>query len=745
MMLRQYLSAFFAKRTVRILFILLILLAIGITWQTRQEIQPFPPTLSLANTDVRKVQLLDKNGIPLIITYQNDWNLHNIVPLHKIPKTLQQIFILSEDKRFYEHHGVDWSARWHAIAQNIKSFRIVRGASTMTEQVVRMLHPRPRTFWSRWVESFEAAHLEEQYSKADILEFYLNQIPYASQRRGVVQAARHYFDRDLDTLNLKEMMALSVLVRSPSRLDLRRGTTEIERPLKVLAQRLLEQGVINETEYQTALNTPLELREPPLPVQAAHFVQYVYTSQAVDKLQTRGHLYTTIDAKVQTAVQAILDQRLSDLQKQKVSNGAVLIIDNQDASVVAWVNSGISSPNIPVSFIDTVTTPRQPGSTLKPLLYAMALAKGWTAATLIDDSPLAESVGTGLHNYRNYSRSHYGQLRLRDALGNSLNIPAIRTIQFVGATQFLRQLQELGMQSLTATADFYGDGLALGNGAVTLYELVQAYTTLANNGVFRPLHVLRNQDTGIQRAIFTPEVSQIIGNILSDSDARRLEFGRGALLRFPVQTAVKTGTSTDYRDAWAVGFNYRYTVGVWFGNLTEEPMSEVSGSTGPALALRAVFAELNRYTETQPLPLSPRLVKMDICRESGLQASGNCPSRTEWFVAGTEPNQALPQLLNMAMVESIRLQQPNDGLQLALDPRIPDDKEAFAFALANPLPNAGTQIDWLVNGQIIGTTPATNPRFLWQVQRGTHIAQARLWTETSEQPLETPAVMFYVK
>ncbi|ALG68413.1 transglycosylase domain-containing protein [Beggiatoa leptomitoformis] len=742
-MLSTHLYTLFTRRSFRFFIFFCLLIVISITWLTINEIQPFPSSLSLANADVRKVQLLDKNGVPLVITYQNDWNLNDIVPLHKIPQILQQIFILSEDKRFYEHHGADWQARWHATAQNLKLGRVVRGASTMTEQVVRMLHPRPRTFWSRWVEGFEAANLEKQFSKTDILEFYLNQIPYASQRRGVVQAARHYFDRDLDTLNLKEMMALSVLVRSPSRLDLRRGTREIEKPLTVLAQRLLEQGIISKIEYQTALATPLELHQPPLPIQAPHFVQHIYTSQPVDKLQNRGRLYTTIDASIQTSIQTLLDQRLSDLKKQRVSNGAVLVVDNQTANVLAWVNSGISSPNVPISFIDTVITPRQPGSTLKPLLYAMALAKGWTAATLIDDSPLAESVGAGLHNYRNYSRSHYGLLRLRDALGNSLNIPAIRTVQFVGANNFLKQLHELGMQSLTANTDFYGDGLALGNGAVTLFELVQAYTTLANNGIYRPLQVLRNNDSVSQRTVFTPEVTHLIGNILSDSDARRLEFGRGALLRFPVQTAVKTGTSTDYRDAWAIGFNHRYTVGVWFGNLTEEPMSEVSGSTGPALALRAIFAELNRYTDTQALPLSPRLVKMDICRETGLQADGHCPSRTEWFVAGTEPATEPPQWVN-APINNIRLQQPNDGLQLALDPRIPDDKEAFAFTLASPLPE-GTQIDWLVNGEVVGTSAVTTPRYLWQVQRGTFVAQARLWTNEGDNPLETPAVTFYVK
>jgi len=240
--------------------LLILLLASSVLfWKTATSLAPPPDTLSVADSSVRKVQVLDRHATPLTITYQNDWNIHDYVPLHEIPEILQQIFILAEDKRFYEHNGPDWRARWHAMFQNIMALRVVRGASTMSEQTVRILHPRPRTFWSRWLEGFEATRLEERFSKADILEFYLNQVPYVSQRRGVMQAARHYFDRDLDTLNLKEMMALAVLVRAPSRLDLRKGTTEIEAPITRLADRLLELALITSADYQNLLTTPLQL------------------------------------------------------------------------------------------------------------------------------------------------------------------------------------------------------------------------------------------------------------------------------------------------------------------------------------------------------------------------------------------------------------------------------------------------------------------------------------------------------
>lgn len=722
---------------------LLLLIAGGLAWLTTSEFMPFPHDLSLSHSKIRKAQVLDRNDTPLTITYQNQWNIHDYVPLHVIPEMLQRVFITAEDKRFYEHQGPDWAARWHAMFQNIKSLRVVRGASTITEQSVRILHPRPRTFWSRWVEGFEAQQLEAQFSKADILEFYLNQVPYAHQRRGVVQAARHYFDRDLDTLNLKEMMALAVLVRAPSRLDLKRGTKAIEKPIAYLAKKMFEDHQINQSDYESVLTTPLSLKDASLTVQASHFVNYIYDSQPVETLQTLGKLHTTLNGQLQNAVQYILDQRLINLKNRNVNNGAVLVVDHQKGEILAWVNAGVSSDKVAESYIDAITTPRQPGSTLKPLLYACALEKGWTAATLIDDYPLSEAVGVGLHSYRNYSRVYYGKLRLRDALGNSLNIPAIHAIQFVGTDYFLQKLRHLGFSTLTAHPNFYGDGLALGNGGVTLFDLVQAYTVLANRGRFTSLQTLRDNPYLQEKTVFDERITSIIANILSDPDARRLEFGRGALLRFPVQTSVKTGTSTDYRDAWALGFNHRYTVGVWLGNLDQQPMSQVSGASGPALILRAVFAELTRYKESEALYLSPQLVNIKICRETGMLATSHCASRDEWFIPGTEPTETL--LTETESIPSpLYLRQPSANLQLAVDPRIPDDQEAFPFILAGDT-QQGTLIEWLVDDEVIGTTPVDQTKFLWNLERGTHTAQAKLWLANTETPLETPMVEFVVK
>jgi penicillin-binding protein 1C len=351
----------------------------------------------------------------------------------------------------------------------------------------------------------------------------------------------------------------------------------------------------------------------------------------------------------------------------------------------------------------------------------------------------------GLHTYHNYSRVHYGWVTLREALGNSLNIPAVRTLEFVGVEAFLDCLHRLGIESLQRRPDFYGSGLAIGNGEITLYELVQAYGALADRGVYHPLRVILNPDLpepllspAPEGRVFSSETASLIGNILSDPSARRLEFDSDGVLSFPVQTAVKTGTSSDYRDAWAVGYTDRYTAGVWMGNLDRTAMRGISGARGPALVLRALFAELNRHGDTAPLYLSPRLVRADICRDTGLPADRRCAAYSEWFAPGSVPGRkAMPRGLPAAF----SLLQPTAGLQLAMDPRIPDGHEAFPF-LFTGVP-ASAKVALYVDRKRVATISGNH--YLWPMQRGRHTARARLFTGGNEKGPETPTVRFWVK
>ena len=703
--------------------------ALTLAIATHEGLRDIPDDLQSVAGETRKPQVLARDGQALSYTRENLWNTTDVLPLAAIPPLLQRAFILSEDQHFYVHHGIDWTARLAAVWQNAKAAAVVRGASSITEQTVRILHPRPRNLWSRWLESFEASRLESRFSKAQILAFYLNQVPYADRRRGVAQAARLYFDRGPDTLSAAEQLSLAVLVRSPNGMDLRRSEPRARRAIEQLADRLVQTGDLTPAERQRVHEDPLSLDAGESALNAGHFVSYAIAKSAA-KSQVPAQIRTTLDPNIQAVTQKVLDSALARLEKRHVSDGAVLVIDHQHNEIQAWVVGQSRDGGY-----DAILTPRQPGSTMKPLLYALALEKGWTAATLIDDAELAESVGGGQHAFHNYSHTHYGLLRLREALGNSLNIPAVKTLKFVGENQFLDRLHAMGITSLAQHPDFYGDGLALGNGEVSLYEMAQAYTVLARQGRYLPMTIY--SDEARSRAdsrIFSAEIATLIGNILADPEARRLEFGRG--LQFPVETAIKTGTSTDYRDAWAIAFDYRHTVAVWMGNLDGSAMNGITGAIGPAMVLRSLFSELNRHQDTRDLPLSANLTRARICLRDGLLADKSCASMSEWFVPGTVPG---PSFAGSVAV-NYRLGQPTPALNVARDPRIPPELEALPMQIAK-VPGL-RRVDWFVDGEQVSST--TEDRFAWPLMGGTHEVFTRIW-DSAELPHQTEAVRFQVR
>lgn len=695
--------------------LLIALLApLGLAVATLLSLQPVAEALHQVTSDNDRLQVTDRRGEVLSITYQNRWNRYDTLPLYAMPPLLPEAFIMSEDKRFHAHGGVDWRARLGAVWQYLAHDVPMRGASSIPEQVVRMLHPRKRTIWSKWLEGFEAASLSRHYSKREILDFYLNQLPYGGQRRGVVQAARYYFDRDLATLTPKEILALVVLARAPTAYDLYAHEGKIDAAIQRLAVQL-------DVAVQAQ---PLELALPSGPVDASHFIRALRLSAPPSSAE---RIRTTLDASLQRMLQQMLDDRLARLARKKVQHAAALVVDHRSGDILAWVSAGGTE-------YDTVTTARQPGSTLKPFLYGAALAKGWTPATLIDDAPITEAVGTGLHQFRNYSQRYYGPVTLREALGNSLNTPALRTIRFVTPEAYLPLLHRLGFASLTDSAERYDEGLALGAGEVTLFELVQAYSTLAHRGAFRPLRYTLDAPDITGQQVFSYEVASLLSHILSDPWAREKEFGRSSILSLPVQTAVKTGTSSDYRDAWAVGYNHRYTVGLWMGNLDRTPMDGITGSTGPALTLRAVFAELERFGEAAPLPLSPALERHEICVAA--PDGSPCRERSEYFVAGTY----VPDAPEAPAVRRRELVQPTQGLRLAIDPRVPRSLQQFPFVLRGVQP--GENVRWELNGAVLADGEAA--RIDWPLEKGTHrLTVTILRGGGQEEPL--PAVTFHVK
>ncbi len=716
---------------------------------THQSLREMPSNLDELTIADAKPQLLDRHGRALTVTYQNRWNAHQQLDLHSIPSFMQQAMILAEDKRFYQHAGMDWRARFNALLQNVLALKAVRGASTISEQVVRMIQPRPRSIWVRWLEGWEARALEQQIDKATILEFYLNQVPYAAQRRGVVQAARYYFDRDLATLNQKEMLALAVLVRAPSRFDLYKSTDRIQGRLERLIQRAENTGLLANKEE--VLTTEFELQRPRLAANATHFSRYVFS---LLEGRSSNKVMTTLDADVQAVARHLLNERLTHLANRDVANAGMIVVDLQSNEVLAWAVG--SNANGEGEAFDTIVNKRQPGSTLKPFVYAAALQKGWTAATMLDDSPLYEGVGQGVHAYRNYSNQFYGAISLREALGNSLNIPAIKAAKYVGLTPLLKQFHSLGLTDLDLRSVDYGNGIALGNGEISLLALAQAYTVLARQGEYQTLNVLQQNSSDTKRRIYSPEVSSLIAHILSDADARAREFGRGGVLNLPIQTAVKTGTSTDYRDAWVFGFNHRYLVGVWMGNLDNQPMQNITGSTGPALVMRSMFAELNKRQPARGLYLSRKLVQRTVCAESGLSFNENCTRKDEYFIAQASNDgyselaasiQAMQKKtpvfgdVEEVNLNPFKLASPIDQSHLAYDPRIPESLQHLQFKLDHS--QDLHRVEWFVNDELFAISERADQA--WPIRRGKHTVTAKVYTKTAPKNAQVLSAYYVVK
>lgn len=717
------------RRYIFLSLLIIILTIAGLTlWSARQTSHKLQQLI----TQTQVLQVYDRNNQPLSISYQNRWNHYDNLPLYQIPQFLQSAFIASEDRNFFQHHGVSWSSRMRALLQNLSAQHTVSGASSITEQVVRIIQPRARTVWSKWLEGFDALILERKFPKPTILEFYFNQIPYAANRRGVLQAARYYFNRDLNSLSHKEMLALVILARAPSSFDLYKDSHKLDQTIDRLANYLQQQNLLTADQIKQIHAEKFYLQKPKLPVNAAQFVDYVRTHPADGQMQPDA-LHTTLDSSLQKKSQAILNQALKNLALRNVHNGAILAVDHLTGEILVWTVAGTSEQ------INSVLVPRQPGSTLKPFLYSLALQDGWTAATLIEDAPMSEAMGTGLHRFKNYSHGYYGQVTLREALGNSLNIPAVHTISYVGVKNFLNLLHQVGLNSLAKSANFYDVGLALGNGEVTLLELVRAYSVLANQGVVRPLRYrMDSVQHHVEQKVLSPEITSLVANILSDPWARQAEFGIDNILNLPIQTAVKTGTSTDYRDAWAVGFNYRYTVGVWLGNLDQKPMDGVTGAIGPAMVLRSVFAELNRHQTTQPLYLSSRLVKKEVCVPEIIWQgkAEQCHMRTEYFLADHVPEWIVAPPATTLM----RLVKPADGLRMAIDPRIPLAQQAFEFVINGTKKDDETE--WFLDGKNLGRT--ADGRYLWPIQAGQHQLVAKVYRQ-GKLIFATAPVQFIVR
>jgi len=556
---------------------------------------PLPP--GLFTLPPPAVELMDRNGEPLRLTRDGDRPFQQCAFLSEIPQALVSATLAAEDSRFWNHHGVDWRADLRAAWQLIWNRRIISGASTITQQLIKSSAPRPRTFKVKIIETVEALRLEQVWDKQRILTEYLNRVDYGNYNRGCSAAAQFYFAKPLRDLDTAECALLAGLPQSPSRLNPRTHFARAVHRQAWILTRMRENGWLTGDEFQRASRESLRLDRGNRAFEAPHFVDLLLEQGEV----TAGNpsVHTTLDLRLNRFAGQTLRRQLDLLQAEHAGEGAIVVIENQTGNVLALVGSRdyFSAQS---GQVDGAWAPRSTGSALKPFLYWLAFERGATPASVVADVPTDFTTSTGLFSPVNYDRHCNGPVRYRVALANSLNISAVKVLDSLGgAAPLLELLRRCHLSSLTHADDHYGLGLAIGNGEARLLELANAYACLARLGVCRPYRLLpssRSQNAG--ERVGDADAAYLVADILNDNDARASAFGTESSLRFDFPVACKTGTSSNFRDNWAFGYTPEFTVGVWVGNFDGSPMRHISGVTGAAPILHELFNYLHEQYGT---------------------------------------------------------------------------------------------------------------------------------------------------
>jgi penicillin-binding protein 1C len=694
---------FGSRRAVRAALLALALILFSVLLLSSGAFFP-PPRAFPAFQAVREAYrpsegvLLDRHG-EILQQVRSDFRGRRLpwVSLSESSPSLVAAVLRSEDKRFHRHPGVDGIALLSAVGGNLLHGKS-RGASTITMQLASLLDEGRKARGTREKilakirQARMALLLERSWTKEEILEAYLNRITFRGELQGIGAASRGIFDKEPGGLDAAESVVLASLIRSPNA-----SPSAVARRAAHLSSALgySVPAAAMEALVRDRLQAPFFVRSRD---DLAPHAARILSPGAGERIAS------TLDAPLQKFAMESLGQQLGVLSGQNVRDGAVLVVENATGDILAYVGSGGNAS--PSRFVDGIRARRQAGSTLKPFLYGLAIEKRiLTPASLLDDSPLDVSTERGLYVPKNYDREFRGLVTMRTALASSLNVPAVRTLLLLGSGEMARRLAAFGFD-LPGAGEDYGASLALGSADVTLLELVNAYRTLANGGRWSPMRLRPTERSGNRRRVMRRDAAFIVSDILSDRGARGATFGLASPLSTPFWTAVKTGTSKDMRDNWCVGFSDRYTVGVWVGNFSGEPMWNVSGVSGAAPVWTDLMLHLHgNHPSRAPVP-PPGVVAQSVGLPDGTDVE-----RREWFLKGTEP---VSRGVAPGKEPLPKIRYPIDGTIVALDPDIPPDRQVVFFEAGDSMEG----YDWDLDGERI---PGEGTAFPWHPESGNHI------------------------
>ncbi len=626
--------------------LLLIILSAFTAWFSNLPSVNAFTDLTLADS-YRTITIYDRNGNLLYEVPKDRW--YEPVPLEDIPPYVINATLAIEDAKFREHNGIRVSSLARAAKETLIDGQ-TQGGSTITMQLVKNVLLSPEQTYSRKVKEIVLAMIVEQkYTKDEILQHYMNNIPYGGRAWGIQAAAKKYFNKRVDELSMGEATFLAGLPQAPTAYSPYNGSfDDAKKRQEHVLTRMVEENFITQTEADTALKEELVFAPQTSELKAPHFVFYVLTElkQKYGENYINSHgldVYTTLDLEIQEMAQNIVTEEVNNSSHLNITNGSSIVLDPKTGEILAYVGS-IDYFNDAYGAVDMVNAYRQPGSALKPVTYSLAFQNGFSPASIIADTPVSYVNDWETYKPENYDRSYHGNVTLRQALANSYNVPAVKITHQLGPNNVAALANQMGIKSWNLSDD-YGLSVTLGGYEVTLHELANVYATLARNGEYietTPFLSIKDH-TGkeiykskqIEKQVISPSVAWLVTNILSDPYARSREFGFNNMLNVPGHSvAVKTGTTDNKKDNYTLGYTPNYVVGVWVGNNNNDPMNEqlASGLSGAAPIWHRIMTNLvnNGFNETFEMP-NDIIVFVD----------DKCNSAREYFIQGS----AIPQRL----------------------------------------------------------------------------------------------------
>ena len=618
--LEYWAKRLYQSRNWRIFFtVILLLMVLDIAFPVKVN-----PQYSTVITDS------DDKILHAFLNPHDKWRMQT--ELKEITPTLEKAIIFKEDRWFRYHFGINPIAVGRAFFNNIIKRRRTSGASTITMQVVRLLYPQERTYWHKITEMIRAIQLELHYSKDEILQMYLSLVPYGSNIEGLKSASVLYFQKSPDVLSLAEVTALTIIPNRPSSLRLGKNNTYILQERNKWLQRFAEAGLFASQDIEDALAEPLQVRRHEAPKLAPHLAYRLKTTYPNEPT-----IHSSLHRNLQLTLEKIVQNYVNRLYGINIHNAAVLLINNQTKQVEAYVGSADFNNPIDGGQVDGIRAIRSPGSTLKPLLYGIAFDKGIiTPKSAINDVP----SNFGGFEPENFDKQFHGKVTAEFALANSLNIPAVKLLKDISTASMIEKLKKAEFQTIKKSASKLGLSLALGGCGVTLEELTNLFSSFAHQGTFTKATLLAEENPNKPTEILSEDATFLINQILSQITRPDLPNNYEYTYRMP-KIAWKTGTSFGKKDAWSIGYNAKYTLGIWIGNFSGEGVPELSGANIATPLLLDIFNTIDYNSSAKWFSPSANLAMRKVCAETGAIPSEHCNHQiTDYYIMGVSNTQS---------------------------------------------------------------------------------------------------------